>query len=287
MTVHCTLVGSPHSAQHRPPVELTIEGTVGTSGADLQERLSRQFAAGPVSVDGQDLRSTRLGFPPLVNGAVLVDGAGQATARKLRRRPPPNADAPLALAVHSGAGAGTVVPLRRGSYTIGRSNTRIIIPDPELSREHARLLVTESDIIITDLESANGTYVDGSRVRAAAVSTDSVIRCGSSHMSLVFMDLPGSILADAGRSTQDPLTVPGRMDSGNRAVLVLAAVLPLAIGVALAILTGMWMFLAFAAASALSVLVPLATGRRQRREQAKALKAAVAADRERRQRSAP
>ena len=287
MTVHCTLVGSPHSAQHRPPVELTIEGTVGTSGADLQERLSRQFAAGPVSVDGQDLRSTRLGFPPLVNGAVLVDGAGQASARKLRRRPPPSADAPLALAVHSGAGAGTVVPLRRGSYTIGRSNTRIIIPDPELSREHARLLVTESDIIITDLESANGTYVDGSRVRAAAVSTDSVIRCGSSHMSLVFMDLPGSILADAGRSTQEPLTVPGRMDSGNRAVLVLAAVLPLAIGVALAILTGMWMFLAFAAASALSVLVPLATGRRQRREQAKAVKAAVAADRERRQRSAP
>lgn len=287
MTLHCTLVGSPHSAQHRPPVELTIEGPVGTSGADLQERLSQQFATGAVSVDGQDLRATRLGFPPLVNGAVLVDGAGRAAPRKLRRRTSPRADAPLALAVHSGAGAGTVVPLRRGSYTIGRSNTRIIIPDPELSREHARLLVTESDIMITDLESANGTYVDGSRVRDAAISTDSVIRCGSSMMTLVFMDLPGGILADAGRSTQDPLTVPGRVDSGNRAVLVLAAALPLAIGVALAILTGMWMFLAFAAASAMSVLVPLATGRRQRREQAKAVKAAVAADRERRRRSAP
>ena len=48
--------------------------------------------------------------------------------------------------------------------------------------------------------------------------------------------------------------------------MALAAVLPLLVGVGLAFLTGMWMFLAFTAVSGVSVLVPFLSGRRQRRE---------------------
>ncbi|MFP5311611.1 MAG: FHA domain-containing protein, partial [Actinomycetes bacterium] len=100
------------------------------------------------------------------------------------------------LTIDSGSAAGTVVPLSRGSYTIGRSGARIAVPDPELSREHARIMVTDTEIILVDLDSANGTYVDGQRIRNTVISTDSSIRCGQSTMSLMFADVPATALAD-------------------------------------------------------------------------------------------
>ncbi|WP_258802659.1 FtsK/SpoIIIE domain-containing protein [Pseudarthrobacter sp. NS4] len=228
----------------------------------------------------------RFGSPPLVTGAVLIDG-GVPVRRKQRRRPSQEPAAPIALAVHSGAGAGTVVSLRRGTYTIGRSNAGIVIPDAELSRQHARLVVTETKIIIIDLDSENGTYVDGQRIRNAAVSTGSMIRCGNSTMSMVFTDKPEKALSDAGTSVQEPILVQGRPESGSRTILVATAGLPLVIGIGLAVFTGMWMFLAFAAASALALLVPVISGRRQRRETVAAVSAAVDQDTQRRRASGP
>ncbi|MFF1251236.1 FtsK/SpoIIIE domain-containing protein [Pseudarthrobacter sp. NPDC058329] len=286
MKFHCTLVRSPGSGLQESPSELTINAPVGTAGDDVHAQLIQRFGTGTVTIHGNDIRSMTVGEAPLVNGAVLVCGTPRRNYRTVRRRASAE-EAHLALAVHTGVGAGTVVPLRRGSYSIGRSGTRIVIPDPELSREHARLDVTETDIMIVDTDSANGIHVDGERVRNAVISTDSSITCGNTTMSLVFMDLTDKALADAGTSTQRPLTVPGRIDTGNRAMLVLTAILPLLIGIGLAVLSGMWMFLAFAAASAISVLVPLASGRRQRRDLAKAVAAAVAEDRDRRRRSGP
>jgi S-DNA-T family DNA segregation ATPase FtsK/SpoIIIE len=69
--------------------------------------------------------------------------------------------------------------------------------------------------------------------------------------------------------------------------LVLGATLPLAIGVGLAILTGLWIFLAFTAVSAVSIVAPVVTGKRQRRELRAAVAAASQEDKERRRRAAP
>lgn len=287
MTLHCTLVRSPHALLAGPPLELSITAAPGTSGAKIHARLVERFGTGAVFIGGVDLSSMRLGTAPLVNGAVLVDSGSQPVSRKKLTRPGPDPSAPIALAVHTGVGAGILVPLRRGTYTIGRSDTRIVVPDPELSREHARLVVTEKDILIVDLDSANGTFVDGGRVRHAVITTDSTIRCGSTTMSLVFLDLPIRTLADAGTSVREPLTVAGRTESGNRGILLLTAVLPLAIGIGLAVFTGMWMFLAFAAVSAVSIFIPLAAGRRQAREFALRIQSAVEEDRKRRQRAGP
>lgn len=196
------------------------------------------------------------------------------------------------LAVHSGPGAGTVFPLQRGRFRIGRSGTEIIIPDAELSREHARLDVSDSAVRIVDLGSANGTTVDGRKVREGAVTTGSLIRCGSSTMSLIFdgapppFGIPGSGTA-AGSGVAQALVVSNAAAGGNRMALVLAAGLPLVIGIGLALLTGMWMFLAFTAVSAVTLLAPIASGRRQRRELKGAVAAAAGQDAERRRRAAP
>lgn len=286
MLLHFTLVRSPGAALQESPAELTIESPVGHPGLELQEQLSARFGTGKVSVAGRLISSLTLGRPPLVNGAVLVDGGtadGGLRPRQRTSEPP----APLALAVNSGAGAGIVVPLRRGTYTIGRSDCEILIPDADLSRSHARLVVTETAISIADMDSANGIEVDGERVRHAIVSTGSTIRCGNSTMSLVFLEQSNSQLVRAGLAVDEPLIVPRRDDPANRAALLLTAVLPLVIGVGLAVVTGMWIFLAFTAVSAFSLLVPLVSGRRQRRELAAAVGAAVSNDQERRRRAAP
>ncbi len=287
MTFNCTLVGGPGSPTVHPPVELSIDAPPGMSGSVIHQQLVRQFGTGSVTVDGEDLCSLVLGVPPLVEAAILVDGG----TTPLRQRPKPHRvggpAAPLALTVDSGPAAGTVVPLQRGSYSIGRSGTRIVIPDPELSREHARVVVTDTDILLVDLDSANGTYVNGERIRSGVISTDSSIRCGRSNLSVVFADLPARILADAGKSVAEPIVVAGRAEAGNRLVLLVTAVLPLAIGVLLATLTGMWMFLAFSMASAFPVLVTALSGRRQKRELSSAVDAAVEEDRRRRRRCAP
>ncbi|TQJ60428.1 S-DNA-T family DNA segregation ATPase FtsK/SpoIIIE [Arthrobacter sp. SLBN-83] len=287
MTFNCTLLAGPGSLEVQPPVELSIDAPLGTSGSVIHQQLVRKFGAGAVTVDGKDLCSLVLGVPPLVEAAILVD-CGTAPLRLRPKRPRVcRPSAPLALTVDSGAAAGTVVRLQRGSYSIGRSGTRIVIPDPELSREHARVVVTETDIMLVDLDSANGTYVNGERIRSTVISTDSSIRCGQSNLSLVFAELPARVLADAGKSVADPVVVAGRVEAGNRLVLLVTAVLPLAIGVLLATLTGMWMFLAFSLASAFPVLVTALGGRRQKRELSAAVDAAVEEDKKRRRRCAP
>lgn len=279
MMLHCTLVAAPGSALRSVPVELAIELPAGCPGADLQAAISRRYGTGALSVGRVPVAALTVGEDPLLQGAVLVDGAAPAAARTM---------APLALVVHSGPGAGLVFALRRGRFRIGRSGTEVVIPDAELSREHARLDVTDSAVTLSDLGSVNGVRVDGRRVRGAAVSTDSLIGCGGSSMSLVFGGTPdpGSRAA-AGSDVTAPLVVSNPAANSNRGALLVAAALPLAIGVGLAVLTGLWIFLAFTAVSAVSVIVPVAAGRRQRCELRAAVTAAAHKDKERRRRAAP
>ena len=125
-------------------------------------------------------------------------------------------------------------------------------------------------------------------MHAAPLSTDAVIRCGGSSMSLVFCGtLAPGVPATAGSDVSAPLVVSNPAANTNRAALMLAAALPLAIGAGLAVVTGMWIFLAFTAVSAVSVLVPVVSGRRQRRELRAAVAAAAREDAERRRRAAP
>lgn len=283
MMLHCTLVAAPGSALRSGPVELAIDVTAGCPGTDLEAAVSRRYGTGTLSVGRWLVAGLTVGEAPLVQGAVLVDGAGRAAAAGAA-----GVMAPLALAVHSGPGAGLVFPLRRGRFRIGRSGTGIVIPDAELSREHAQLDVTDSAVTLLDLGSANGVRVDGKKIRAAVVSTDSLIQCGGSTMSLAFGGAPdpGSQTA-AGTDVTAPVVVNNPSAPSNRAALLLAATLPLAIGVGLALLTGMWIFLAFTAVSAVSILVPVATGRRQRGELRAAVAAAAQEDTDRRRRTAP
>ena len=56
--------------------------------------------------------------------------------------------------------------LEKGTYTVGRSpENDITIPDPGVSRHHMKLYITDEGILVEDLGSTNGTFVNGEKIR--------------------------------------------------------------------------------------------------------------------------
>lgn len=289
MLLHCTLIRALQPYGGGQPCELTIRMHEETVGADIEAEIARRFGTTQLFVGGVPLAALGKLSGVLVQGVVFVDSS--ATSRRdnhARRRPDP--DQPiLSLVIHAGTDAGMVFPLKRGSYRIGRKSSDITIADPGISREHARLEVTDTSVTITDLGSANGTLVDGERRREAIITTASWIRCGDSFMRISpgVPETSRQHLEEAGASVSEAITVPAAQQQGNRLMLLITAGAPLLIGVGLAVITGMWMFLAFSAMSAIAVLVPVFAGRRQRREFRETLDTAVQQDQDRRRRAAP
>jgi hypothetical protein len=69
------------------------------------------------------------------------------------------------LVIHDGAGAGNEHPLD-GELILGREqeSADLVIDDPGVSRRHARVLPENGGVVVEDLGSSNGTYVNGERI---------------------------------------------------------------------------------------------------------------------------
>jgi hypothetical protein len=80
--------------------------------------------------------------------------------------PPPASSGPAGrLVITSGGKAGLEIPLGSEPLTIGRaSDAGLQIRDDYTSTHHARLLLWGSDWVVQDLDSTNGTFVDGQRI---------------------------------------------------------------------------------------------------------------------------
>jgi hypothetical protein len=80
--------------------------------------------------------------------------------------PQPPQDGPAnRLVITSGGKAGLEIPLGSEPLTIGRaSDAGLQIRDDYTSTHHARLLLWGSDWVVQDLDSTNGTFVDGQRI---------------------------------------------------------------------------------------------------------------------------
>ncbi|MCA4132267.1 FtsK/SpoIIIE domain-containing protein [Arthrobacter sp. M4] len=291
MTFECTLVRAPGSLNRTSPAELTVDVEQGVPGTVLQNALQQSHATGNITVHGHPIGDLIVGQAPLVDGAVLVDSGMDAAPDKRRRQ---HNRPPLLLSVHTGPGAGMMVPLSRGTFRLGRGPVDVPIPDPGLSRSHALLHISDTEVAIVDDQSANGVHVDNRRIRKARLSTDSVLRCGSSAMSIGFL---GEALATAqsmrvirsnGLNDINAEIVIRKPGDGPKTVpLLLTAIVPLLLGVGLALLTGSWMFLALTAVSAVTVLVSVFSTGRQRKAFAVSVADAASADEVRRRHAAP
>lgn len=75
---------------------------------------------------------------------------------------------PKALKVTSGGSDSSIETSlqRRKAIVIGRSaDCDVVIRDSKASRRHCRLTRGETAFVLQDLDSKNGTYVDGQRIR--------------------------------------------------------------------------------------------------------------------------
>ena|SRR5687768_9507571 len=76
--------------------------------------------------------------------------------------------------------------LRQGSQTVGRSTEcEVHLNDPAVSRRHAEMTVTPGRVMLRDLGSRFGTYVDEDRVVEAWLNVGMRLRFGQTILELV------------------------------------------------------------------------------------------------------
>ena len=112
-------------------------------------------------------------------------GSDEASARA--RGGPPKA----VLRGVSGSYFGKIVPLR-GKLTIGRdSDCDVVLDEPDMSKRHAMIENSGDVILLRDLGSANGTFVNGVQVRNAILHPDDQIAFDHNRFLLEAPGLPG------------------------------------------------------------------------------------------------
>ncbi|HEY8589008.1 MAG TPA: FHA domain-containing protein [Naasia sp.] len=90
------------------------------------------------------------------------------------------------LVITSGPKAGTEIPLGSEPLTIGRSGeSGLQIRDDYTSTHHARLLLWNDEWVIQDLDSTNGTFLDGSRVTVPTqIPVNTPVKVGATTFEL-------------------------------------------------------------------------------------------------------
>ncbi len=90
------------------------------------------------------------------------------------------------LVITSGAKSGTEIPLGTMALTIGRStDSSVVIRDDYTSTHHARLMVWNEEWMIQDLDSTNGTFLDGKRVTSPlTIPLNTPIKIGATSFEL-------------------------------------------------------------------------------------------------------
>jgi signal transduction histidine kinase/pSer/pThr/pTyr-binding forkhead associated (FHA) protein len=83
------------------------------------------------------------------------------------------------LVLHPGQTDEQVFDLKKGPTTLGRAKENdIVILDASLSRMHARVDVNGDRIVLSDLQSSNGTFVNGDRITDCVLKHGDTVMCG-------------------------------------------------------------------------------------------------------------
>jgi two-component system response regulator GlrR len=88
------------------------------------------------------------------------------------------------LAVLSGEDRGKALTLR-GTHTVGTSpDTDLPLTDPTVSRYHLELQARATGVRVRDLDSTNGTFLAGVRIREATIERDTTLLVGSTPVRI-------------------------------------------------------------------------------------------------------
>jgi sulfite reductase (NADPH) flavoprotein alpha-component len=96
--------------------------------------------------------------------------------------------------------------------TLGRDSTvaAVVLDDRDVSRRHARIEITERRLILTDLESTNGTFVNDERVTSRALAPGDRLRIARYELTWAFVDPEATNLIDPDlKTTLRKVSAPG------------------------------------------------------------------------------
>jgi len=129
----------------------------------------------------------------------FVPPVGSLEFREAETRPLPRADSPRDEPGHTMetivlkfrgirlSGADVNLEIGLGSHLVGRADdTALTIRNPQVSRHHAVIVVTEAGATLEDLKSANGTFLNMQRLQKGVVplGTGDILSFGSVELTV-------------------------------------------------------------------------------------------------------
>jgi hypothetical protein len=98
----------------------------------------------------------------------------------------------FALRVISGSAQGTDFPLPSGQeLVLGRLSTAdVVIDDDKASRRHASVALVNGHVVVQDLGSRNGVYVNHARITESILQPGDRLQVGDCVMTLIAVELP-------------------------------------------------------------------------------------------------
>lgn len=207
-----------------PANEVTINGKPLTVPAEVKPGDLVTFAGVRVRIVAVEKAASA---PPVVKARDIdVDDDGRTKVRMALPR--------FVLRGVSGVTFGKVFPIQ-GTVVIGRQNEcEIPIPSEEVSRRHAELRVTPDGIMVEDLGSSNGTYVNDKRITRQLMKAGDELRLDTIRFLLL---APGQEMhqvsagradAPAAAATSHGTAKAGGSKTGLMWAIVVVAVLSLA-----------------------------------------------------------
>ena len=183
-------------------------------GQVYEHEFARQFRAKALRLPAAPKPAPKSGFPAAmaagIAALVLLIAAATAVLMRRRRRPgsgqatPPQAPRPTrgggetrlrpngsvaTLHITDGPLAGERIPVG-SKLTLGRGHVDVELQDAEVSRRHATIEATAAGCVLTDLDSVNGTTVNGARIdRPMLLVHGDVIAMGQ---TVIRMDMAGA-----------------------------------------------------------------------------------------------
>ncbi len=128
----------------------------------------------------------------------------------------------------SGATFGKTFALS-GSMVIGRqADSDIPVPAEEISRHHARLQVTADGVLVEDMNSANGTFINDKRVQSGVLRPGEELRLDTVRFMLVAPGMDARQQATAARVEPAKAQAPEAQAAGGKVFGILIAIIVVA-----------------------------------------------------------
>jgi FHA domain/Protein of unknown function (DUF3662) len=159
--VYVSLADFDRLAEHREYLE--------RAWAQLLRDLARRVG---ITIEGEEIEVTMAPRAGVPLGAIEIGIAGDSANVKRFR-----------LCMLVGLPPDATYTLE-GTSRIGRSErSDVVLADPSVSRAHAVLELNGDEAVVRDLDSTNGTFVNGRRVKAQVLHDGDELRFGNTRMT--------------------------------------------------------------------------------------------------------